>query len=82
MIKNKDNLDLLRTQLVQYMHRQMLRYEDDVIELNNHIVYRAADPVDHLEMIMAQTRVGTANKIFEDISQIIRWSYDRDNYTK
>lgn len=78
----RDNIDLLRADLIAYIFRQSLRYEDDVTELDNHTAYRKADPVDHLEMIMAQTRLGTAEKIFADILQILHWSYDRDNYTK
>lgn len=79
---NDSNLDIFRSQLIEYIFRQSQRYENDLIELNNHTVYRTADPIDHLEMIMAQTRAGTADKIFADIFQIIRWSYNRDNYTK
>lgn len=77
-----NNLDRLRADLIAYIFRQTLRYEDDITELDNHTVYRNADPVDHLEMIMAQTRLGTAEKIFADILEIIHWSYDRGNYTK
>lgn len=77
-----DNLDILRAQLIEYLFRLTLRYEDDIIEIDNHTVYRKADPVDHLEMIMAQTRLSTAEKITDDIFQILHWSYDRDNYTK
>ncbi len=78
----RDNLDLLREQLIVYMFRQTLRYEDDVTELDNHTVYRKADPVDHLEMIMAQTRLATSEKIFRDILEILHWSYDRERYSK
>lgn len=86
------SLDLLRADLIAYIFRQSLRYEDDVTELNNRTVYRDADPVDHLEMIMAQTRMATADKIFADIQRILHWSYNRErssstagedgNYTK
>lgn len=57
--------------LQQYMYRQTCRYEDDITQLNNNVTYRKADPVDHLEMIMAQTRAATAQKIFDDIRMII-----------
>lgn len=53
------------------MYRQAARYENDVIQLSNNVSYRGADPLDHLEMIMAQTRVGTAEKIFDDLRQLI-----------
>ena len=72
-----DNLDKLRVDLIEYIFRQSLRYEDDVTELCNRMTYRDADPVDHLEMIMAQTRLGTAEKIFDDLLTILRWSYGR-----
>lgn len=78
----RNNLDLLREQILMYLFRQSLRYEDDITELNNHTVYREADPVDHLEMIMAQTRLGTFERISADILQILRWSYDRERPQK
>lgn len=81
----RNNLDLLREQILMYLFRQSLRYEDDVTELDNHTAYREADPVDHLEMIMAQTRLHTFEKVSADILEILRWSYDRENkgnYTK
>lgn len=53
--------------LAEYMTRAIARYENDVIQLSNNVAFRKADPVDHLEMIMAQTRLGTADKIFTDI---------------
>lgn len=63
-------IDLLQ----EYMYRQSARYENDVIQLSNNVTYRGADPLDHLEMIMAQTRVGTAEKIFDDLRMIIEIS--------
>lgn len=71
--KRPQNLiDLLQ----EYMYRQSARYENDVIQLCNNVTYRAADPLDHLEMIMAQTRVGTSEKIFDDIRMLIAISGD------
>lgn len=78
----RNDLDILREHLIAYIFRQLLRYEDDVTELDNHTVYRKADPVDHLEMIMAQTRLGTAEKIFADIFEILHWSYERERQSK
>lgn len=74
----RDNLDLLREELIAYMFRRLLRYEDDVTELDNHTAYRKADPVDHLEMIMAQTRLATCESIFNDLAYILHRSYDRE----
>lgn len=71
--KRPQNLiDLLQ----EYMYRQSARFENDVIQLSNNVTYRAADPLDHLEMIMAQTRVGTSEKIFDDIRMLIAISGD------
>lgn len=81
-------IDLLRTELIAYLFRKQIYYENDVIELNNHTAYRNADPVDHLEMIMAQTRLATCEEICDNILEIIHLSYYReqqlssDNYTK
>lgn len=57
--------------LYEYMHRQSYFYENDLIQLSNNVAYRKADPLDHLEMIMAQTRYACALDIFADIYQII-----------
>lgn len=67
----KKNEDPLETLLHEYMYRKSLRYEDDVIQLNNNVVYRTADPLDHLEMIMAQARQAAAEEIFKDLRTII-----------
>lgn len=75
---NNTALDVLRAQIIEYIFRKAQYYENDLIELNNHMSYRKADPVDHLEMIMAQTRAGTAEDIFADLFQILHWSYDRE----
>lgn len=72
------NLDVLRAQIIEYIFRKSHYLESDLIELNNHTVYRTADPVDHLEMIMAQVRAQTAEEIFTDLFQILHWSYDRE----
>ena len=65
---------LLEQMLYEYCSRQLSRYEDDVIQLSNNVMYRKADPLDHLEMIMAQTRLGAAEKIFADIYFILEIS--------
>lgn len=53
------------------MYRKSLRCEDDVTQLHNNVVYREADPIDHLEMIMAQARLAAAEEIFADLRRII-----------
>lgn len=65
----------LETLLREYMYRRSCRYEDDLTQLCNNVSFRAADPLDHLEMIMAQVRSVTAQQIFSDISLIIDLSH-------
>ena len=74
-IKNyKQRYEFLQQMLLEYCIRQLTRYENDVIQLSNNVAYRKADPLDHLEMIMAQTRLGTAEKIFSDMNIILEIS--------
>ena len=56
----------LQVLLQEYMYRESVRLEDDLLTLENNIVVRKADPLDHLEFIMAKTRSSTADKIFND----------------
>lgn len=58
--------------LYQYMLNKEIWLENDVIQLSNNVVYRQADALDHLEMIMAQTRLATATDIFNDIYRVLR----------
>lgn len=62
--------------LHQYMYRKIVKYENDVTLLNNNIVYRQADPIDHLEMVMAQVRLATVEEIFSDLRKVIAISKD------
>lgn len=48
------------------------RLENDIIQLDNNVKYRKADPLDHLEMIMAQVRAQTAHDIFRDILRLMK----------
>lgn len=57
--------------LYDYMRRMSVYRENDFIELCNNISFRRADPVDHLEMIIAQTRSQCTDEIFSDIYRII-----------
>lgn len=70
----KRRYELLQQMLLEYGLRQLARYENDVIQLSNNVTYRKADPLDHLEMIMAQTRLGTAEKMFGDLQIILEIS--------
>lgn len=49
-----------------------IRYENDLTVLLNNVQLRKADPVDHLEIIMAQTRVATADRIAGEVLQIMQ----------
>ena len=49
-----------------------IRYENDLTVLLNNVQLRKADPVDHLEIIMAQTRVATADRIVGEVLQIMQ----------
>ena len=65
-------LDIVKLQLLEYMYRKEDFLSNDVQQLANNVQYRMADPVDHLEMIMAQTRLQTAKELCKDILQIVR----------
>jgi len=56
----------------EYMYRKEIKYLNDVIQLANNVHYRDADPVDHLEMIMAQTRLATVREEYDRIRLIFR----------
>lgn len=60
-------MTLFEKHMVTYMMYEEQRLENDVIQLDNNVMYRKADPIDHLEMIMAQTRLATAQRIFKNI---------------
>ena len=55
--------------------------ENDVIQLSNNVVYRSADPLDHLEMIMAQVRRATIEEISLELYHLLKLIFvqDRDN---
>lgn len=52
--------------LYEYMHRKADQYEKDRDQLYVNMQLRRADPLDHLEMIMAEIRLQTAKDIFAD----------------
>lgn len=60
------------TLLYQYMFFKEQFYQNDITGLDNNISYRKADAIDHLEMIMAQTRLATAQEIFSDMHKLMR----------
>lgn len=60
------------TVLYQYIMHKEMYYYNDVIQLGNNVSYRKADPLDHLEMVMAQVRLETAREIFNDMHKLMR----------
>jgi len=58
--------------LYQYMMNKEMYYYNDTVQLRNNVQYRTADPLDHLEMIMAQIRLETAKSVFQEIYLILR----------
>lgn len=73
----RDQYEFLVCLLHEYRLRQLIRYENDVIQLSNNCTYRKADPVDHLEMIMAQTRLATMEKVSADLYRLIELSREK-----
>lgn len=60
------------TLLYQYMFFKEQFYQNDITGLANNVSYRKADALDHLEMIMAQTRLATAQEIFKDMHMLMK----------
>lgn len=48
--------------------------EEDLHLLKVNMFVRDMEPLDHLEMIMAEVRLATAEKIFRDIGKIVEIS--------
>lgn len=57
--------------IYDYMHQKEIRLENYVTQLANNVVYRKADPVDHLEMIIAQTRLEMAREVFSELYTVL-----------
>lgn len=60
------------TLIYQYLYNKQIWAGNDVIQLCNNIAYRDADPLDHLEMIMAQTRKATIEEVARDLYSLLR----------
>ena len=56
--------------LYEYFDRQQIYRENDVIQLANNVQFRKADPLDHLEMIMAQVRSQVTTDISRDVYKL------------
>ena len=57
--------------LYEYCYREQVRCENDLIQLNNNIGFRRADPLDHLEMILALVRLQRTEEISRDIYRLV-----------
>lgn len=60
------------TLIYQYLYNKQIWAGNDVIQLCNNIAYRDADPLDHLEMIMAQTRKATIEEVARELYPLLR----------
>lgn len=66
-----DRFEVLQSLLLQYVNRRCLQAEADITQLLNNISLRRADPVDHLEIVMAQVRSSCADQFQSDILKIL-----------
>ena len=60
--------------LFLYCQRMQNTLEEDLHLLKVNMSVRAMEPLDHLEMIMAEVRLATVEKIFRDIGKIVEIS--------
>ena len=60
------------TLIYQYLYHKQVRAGNYVIQLSNNISYREADALDHLEMIMAQTRLATVEEMSSELYKLLR----------
>lgn len=58
--------------LYQYMLNKEIFLMNDIIQLDRNVTYIEADNLDHLEMIISNVRLATAQEIFKDIRFLIR----------
>lgn len=66
-----DRFEVLQVLLLQYANRRCLQAEADITQLLNNISLRRADPVDHLEIVMAQVRSSCAEQFQSDLLKIL-----------
>lgn len=60
--------------LFLYCQRMENTLEQDLHMLKVNLLSRDMEPLDHLEMIMAEVRLATAERIFNDIGKIVEIS--------
>lgn len=66
-----DRFEVLQSLLLQYANRKCLQAESDITQLLNNLNLRCADPIDHLEIVMAQVRSSCAEQFQSDILKIL-----------
>ena len=67
----KTQYEYLAHLLYEYFYRQQIYRENDLVQLTNNITFRHADPLDHLEMIMAQVRAQVTTDIGRDVYRLV-----------
>lgn len=60
------------TLIYQYLYNKQIWANNDVVQLGNNVSFRNSDPLDHLEMIMAQTRKATIEEVARDLYPLLR----------
>lgn len=60
------------TLIYQYLYNKQVWAGNDIIQLGNNVSFRNSDPLDHLEMIMAQTRKATIEEVARDLYPLLR----------
>lgn len=60
------------TLIYQYLYNKQVWAGNDVVQLGNNVSFRNSDPLDHLEMIMAQTRKATIEEVARDLYPLLR----------
>lgn len=67
----KTDYEYLTHLLYEYFYRQQIYRDNDVVQLSNNVQFRKADPLDHLEMIMAQVRAQVTADISQDVYRLV-----------
>ena len=67
----KTEYEYLVMLLYEYFYRQQIYRDNDVIQLSNNVQFRRADPLDHLEMIMAQVQSQVTSDISQDVYKLV-----------
>lgn len=55
-----------------YLYNKQVRAGNDVSQLAANVSFRDADPLDHLEMVMAQVRKAAIEEVAMELFQLMR----------